>query len=236
MKKTSAINNKSSKKDPATGADQQTARHSHSRRRLLQSLAAGGAAVTVKALPEKWTRPVLDTTLVPAHAQTTCEVQSLTCRVDSVNFGWSGTQPNPFVPPLPLVGNTNTGYTIDDFYAGPNSCANTADGVATSATLSVTASVDPACGPVDLTSGFQPLIDEFVLNSPSMQSGVVNQNGSVGFNNVVVGIALPPAPTASDVPQTVSSELSLTFAAPGQQCVININFTEQTVFSLTPCN
>lgn len=37
------------------------------RRRLLGTLAAGGAAAVL--LPEKWTRPVLDRILVPAHAQ-----------------------------------------------------------------------------------------------------------------------------------------------------------------------
>ncbi len=40
---------------------------SEGRRRLLKSLAAGGAAAAF--LPEKWTKPVIDRILVPAHAQ-----------------------------------------------------------------------------------------------------------------------------------------------------------------------
>lgn len=45
---------------------------SDSRRRLLKAILAGGGAVTtVKALPEKWTAPVMKTVILPAHAQTT---------------------------------------------------------------------------------------------------------------------------------------------------------------------
>lgn len=40
---------------------------SEARRLLLKSLAAGGAAAAL--LPEKWTKPVIDKILVPAHAQ-----------------------------------------------------------------------------------------------------------------------------------------------------------------------
>jgi hypothetical protein len=41
------------------------------RRRLLKSLAAGsGAIVAGKSLPENWGRPVVDSVMLPAHAQT----------------------------------------------------------------------------------------------------------------------------------------------------------------------
>ncbi|AUN93725.1 hypothetical protein [Pseudazoarcus pumilus] len=39
------------------------------RRRLLQALALGGVSAAV--LPEKWVKPVIDTVIVPAHAQAT---------------------------------------------------------------------------------------------------------------------------------------------------------------------
>jgi hypothetical protein len=46
-----------------------------SRRRLLKLIAAGGGIfTTAKALPENWTRPVVDAVLLPAHA-----VSSPTC-------------------------------------------------------------------------------------------------------------------------------------------------------------
>ncbi len=42
------------------------------RRRILKALATGtGAVATVKLAPEKWTKPVVDSVLLPAHAQTT---------------------------------------------------------------------------------------------------------------------------------------------------------------------
>ena len=44
---------------------------SESRRKLLKSIAAGrGAIVAGKSLPENWTKPVVDSVLLPAHAQT----------------------------------------------------------------------------------------------------------------------------------------------------------------------
>lgn len=42
------------------------------RRKLLKSLAAGtGAAAAGNAMPESWTKPVLDTVVLPSHARTT---------------------------------------------------------------------------------------------------------------------------------------------------------------------
>ena len=41
------------------------------RRKLLKSVAAGGGAIIAgKTLPEKWTRPAVDSVMLPAHAQT----------------------------------------------------------------------------------------------------------------------------------------------------------------------
>jgi hypothetical protein len=44
---------------------------SESRRKLLKSIAAGGGAVIAgKSLPESWSRPVVDSVILPAHAVT----------------------------------------------------------------------------------------------------------------------------------------------------------------------
>lgn len=48
-----------------------------SRRKLLKSLAAGsGAVVAGKSLPESWSRPVIDSVILPAHASTTDDTGS----------------------------------------------------------------------------------------------------------------------------------------------------------------
>jgi hypothetical protein len=44
---------------------------SESRRKLLKSIAAGsGAVIAGKSLPESWSRPIVDSVMLPAHAQT----------------------------------------------------------------------------------------------------------------------------------------------------------------------
>ena len=48
---------------------------SDSRRKLLKSIAAGsGAIVAGKSLPESWSRPVVDSVMLPAHAQTSMRI------------------------------------------------------------------------------------------------------------------------------------------------------------------
>ncbi len=48
-----------------------------SRRKLLKSIAAGsGAIIAGKSLPESWARPVVDSVILPTHAQTTDDTGS----------------------------------------------------------------------------------------------------------------------------------------------------------------
>jgi hypothetical protein len=50
-----------------------------SRRKLLKSLAAsGGAVIAGKSLPESWSRPVVDSVMLPAHALTSFVGRSFT--------------------------------------------------------------------------------------------------------------------------------------------------------------
>ena len=47
----------------------------NSKRKLLKSFAAGsGAIIASQALPEQWAEPVIDTVILPAHAETTEEL------------------------------------------------------------------------------------------------------------------------------------------------------------------
>lgn len=57
---------KSKDKDKLSIADKM----SIGRRKLLKSVVAGGGALTVaKTLPDQWARPVVDSVMLPAHAQ-----------------------------------------------------------------------------------------------------------------------------------------------------------------------
>lgn len=59
---------------------------SESRRKLLKSIAAGsGAIVAGKSLPESWSRPVVDSVMLPAHAQTSAQIYASTA---AENWGW----------------------------------------------------------------------------------------------------------------------------------------------------
>ena len=71
---------------------------SESRRKLLKSIAAGGGAIVAgKSLPDKWTAPVVDSVLLPAHAQTsptpTTTAAPITtnyyCYIDAGGWGYS---------------------------------------------------------------------------------------------------------------------------------------------------
>ena len=58
-----------------------------SRRKLLKSIATGsGAIVAGKSLPESWSKPVVDSVLLPVHAQTSCTTDTITATsLDSDN-------------------------------------------------------------------------------------------------------------------------------------------------------
>ncbi|MGA8259857.1 MAG: hypothetical protein WB783_06545 [Arenicellales bacterium] len=63
------------------------------RRRVLTAIAVGGnAALAAKALPDKWMKPVVDSVLLPAHAQTSAVCTQID---ESVSvFVFTSTNPN----------------------------------------------------------------------------------------------------------------------------------------------
>ena len=46
------------------------------RRDLLKALTVGGGAITVASLPTKWSKPVVEGVLLPAHAETTTPIET----------------------------------------------------------------------------------------------------------------------------------------------------------------
>lgn len=56
-----------------TGAIKMAYPTNKTRRTALQRMALGGTAVSAKVFPQAWTRPVIDSVILPAHAQTTRE-------------------------------------------------------------------------------------------------------------------------------------------------------------------
>jgi len=66
-------------KTPKTNGAQNMSNKQSQRRRLVRSLAAGGGALSATALlPNSWTKPVVNTVILPAHAQLSGLPQSMT--------------------------------------------------------------------------------------------------------------------------------------------------------------
>lgn len=57
--------------EASTNHETDLERHATTRRNMLKGITAGsGAVLASQALPEKWTKPIINSTMLPAHAQT----------------------------------------------------------------------------------------------------------------------------------------------------------------------
>jgi len=209
-------------KRPASVSSRSSQRHSRARRRLLQSVAASGAAVTVKTLPDKWAKPILETTMLPAHAQATnCR---LSCQVTEITGGTFRVSPSP-----PIVGGGSVQVDRLASQAAPNDCGGTAafNTFIDDVNVAVAALVDPICQTVDLTASLSGETSVYALTSGGgVQAGVVNPgNGSVSFTPVNVSFD-PTGFTVNANPSTISAELDLRIHAGGNDCNINVIFSE----------
>jgi len=118
------------------------------RRKLLKSIAAGsGAVITGKTLPELWTRPIVDSVALPAHATTSL----VCCEGVFCDLGFS--------QQVPIIGSAQVssdctivmeGDSIDGGWSGSGTVA--ADGsfsfpiiFATSTNQQVTGNVTDGC-------------------------------------------------------------------------------------------
>lgn len=101
----------SSDKTPEKGKQQAITRNKQSRRKILKSMAAGsGAVIAGKSVPEQWAKPMIDSVLLPVHAQTSgptsCTViGSITAYQDASASGDSYADQSP--------------PSADDFVYGP---------------------------------------------------------------------------------------------------------------------
>ncbi len=106
------------------------------RRKLLKSIAIGGGAAALgKTLPEQWSKPMVDSVLVPAHAQATQPPQrslvSLNIETTSISDFFMQTAHASAVCILPpqFCVERNAGVATFNIGRGSNSTAFT-DGVA----------------------------------------------------------------------------------------------------------
>jgi len=209
-------------------ATQPDKRHSRSRRRLLQSLAVGTTAITVKSLPEKWAKPALDTTIVPAHAQCTAAA-TLTCEIDQPFSeqldGGSILDPVRGVNGPWLTGNSGTGI-VEGFNPVPD-IINTV----TFSFNSIFASVSPpSAGPVTLmvNAGVGDNGGTAVVNQGASQTILPDGSGNVSFDNqgqdVIVEFSSTQIGDANGVEST--GPVQFVFSACDQTCTINVLFQE----------
>jgi hypothetical protein len=71
-----------------------------SRRKLLERVALGGAAISVSLLPSRWVKPVVETIVVPAHAQVSGPSPSAPLPSPSPSLSFPST-PTPTPSPTP---------------------------------------------------------------------------------------------------------------------------------------
>lgn len=153
---------------------------SESRRKILKSIAAGsGVIVAGKSLPESWSRPVVDSVILPTHAQTSGGASS-----SSITLTSNGT-----------ITNVNTmAPATDTLVAEKNSFL---DSLVPSAHAAVCAVADQ-CGSVVFTGGNDGILKvSNVGDSPFTLDGSNAASGMVG--NVPYTVQLDATRTSGSV-------------------------------------
>ena len=123
------------------------------RRDLLKILSVGGVAISAKSLPEKWARPMVDSILLPAHAQMS-PILPGSCTVDPVTVNI------PSFAPFIVAGTTvtfsgsstgtlvGTSFTISDTF----SVGTCLDGSPITTNFTVTGAIDLSTTPDSITA------------------------------------------------------------------------------------
>jgi hypothetical protein len=98
----------SSDETPEKGKQKDITRSKQSRRKMLKSMAAGsGAVIAGKSMPEQWAKPVVDSVILPGHAQTTIS----TCTIVGTVTAFAP-QDNQVGDPVAIPGSA-TYYGVD---------------------------------------------------------------------------------------------------------------------------
>jgi len=115
------------------------------RRRLLTTLAWSGSAMI--ALPERWTKPVIQSVMLPAHAQTSATEEEPQSEPQTISVSCSGTYEGtiPGGTPNPCFGTAPVSITV-----GP-APGRTLDATAGVYSGTGTYNPDGSFGPITLT-------------------------------------------------------------------------------------
>ena len=138
---------------------------SESRRKLLKSIAAGsGAIVAGKSLPESWKRPVVDSVMLPAHAQTSPPSPTFSCSVvGQATINVSGGE---VAGPIEyVVTNTGTGPLTGGDWGTSRAGGNVSFG-------------SDGPGPLTLPDPFNPG-DDFIVELTDIDLQFCNEPGTI---------------------------------------------------------
>ncbi len=176
-------------------------RKKQSRRKILKTMAvSGGAVVAAKSIPEQWSKPILDSVVLPAHGQmsapSVCEVVG-SVAVQTITGG-----------DAPIIDNFGP-YTIPGTYSEIISGSGT---TAVTPTISVTPGITDS---FNLTS----VVSQDVVNGADLNQNVMPDpvNGAIAFNTIGVDTVF------FDITMTLTPDNS---AFCGAAQVINIDFND----------
>jgi hypothetical protein len=174
-----------------------------SRRKLLKSIAAGsGAIVAGKSLPESWTKPVVDSVILPVHAETSPPVGEATTYSESLTqnttFNAAG---GPLTFNFDVTGFTPTGpgtISVEVFGDFGNYAAE-----------NVTVQVDGT----DIIVLFDVLISgpDCIIQTDSLTIDFISLQAAAADNNVA--ITLVPSSDVGDFCAAGDQIVGLTFPA-----------------------
>ena len=146
-----------------------------SRRKLLKSIAAGsGAIVAGKSLPENWSKPAVDSVLLPAHAQTspTCTETLITGMRTSLDLRASN------VATFSINNYLGDDQQFSGSWSGTTTRTVTIDDTRTISGCTVTVVVNAT---VDAPTGTDPLITSMTwsVESTCSDGNICTSSGTV---------------------------------------------------------